>query len=578
MRRPMTGVPRRGFCGLLAASLGAVSGDTTARRTPSTVSGGPKQDDEVVTTREGLEAAFDDLSPGGTIRISDENAPYRTTGWLDVDVDGATVVGPGVPDLVAPADGANVGGIRVGHNDSCRGVRIRGIGYHGNPGGQPKRAKRLHGIAVRNASDVTIRDNRIRHTHPRRHGDGGSGISVTGRCSDVWVIGNRVSHYGDRGIQVGGRRVAVSGNVVTDGLDRAVSCDLWYPDEENRAAENALVAGNALGNASEGSLVGLARNTAPHRHTGFVSVLGNAGFGYHKSFCHVRGPRPLENISVRGNVSIQRVDGLQTEGAAFAGVAIDPVDGRTVTVQDNELYGYSGHGVHVNADVSNLTVRGNTIVDSGLSAVRLVGVDGGRVAGNAVARPGRAGVRLDRTAAVAVRHNDIRDPAMVGILTGNATGETGNDVVGNDVTGAGRTSNRPVPAILVDDAGVRVRGNAIRRRGGPAIAEGDGAENNLYEDNWADGDRPWQITAPGSRVRNNTPPFDVHRDTSVPDGGGVVRVGFDKPYAGRPRLSFGRPRGVSPEVSYEVDENGDYVGAEIAVEEAVPLDVRVHDG
>lgn len=39
----------------------------------------------VVTTKTGLEAAFDDLSAGDTIRISDENAPYRTTQWLDVD-------------------------------------------------------------------------------------------------------------------------------------------------------------------------------------------------------------------------------------------------------------------------------------------------------------------------------------------------------------------------------------------------------------------------------------------------------------------------------------------------------------
>lgn len=41
----------------------------------------------MVSTRYGLEKAFEDLSSGETIYISPEGAPYRTHRWLDVNAD-----------------------------------------------------------------------------------------------------------------------------------------------------------------------------------------------------------------------------------------------------------------------------------------------------------------------------------------------------------------------------------------------------------------------------------------------------------------------------------------------------------
>jgi hypothetical protein len=200
--------PRRAFFALLGASAGAASLLDDARR--STASGRRDQRDgndevAVVTTRAELEAAFQNLSPGDTIRITDENAPYRTTQWLDVNVDGVTVVGPGVRRLIQPAEGAGVGGIRIGNDEPCQEVDVRGIGYRGTPGGQGNSSERLHGIAVRNATNVTIERNYVRRTFPVRHRDGGSGISVTRNCSNVRIFNNEVHEFGDRGVQLGGR-------------------------------------------------------------------------------------------------------------------------------------------------------------------------------------------------------------------------------------------------------------------------------------------------------------------------------------------------------------------------------------
>jgi parallel beta-helix repeat protein len=554
--------------------MGATSGCGFGSRPP-----GPwvsDTDGTTVTSRTELEAAFDDLSPGDTIRISDRNAPYRTTQWLDVDVDDVTVVGPGVETLIKPADGANVGGIRVGHEERCQRVRIHGVGYHGNPDGQREAADRLHGIAVRNATDVTVERNRIRHTHPRRHGDGGSGVSVARGCSDVWIRDNRIREYGDRGIQLGGKRITVAENTITDGLDRPVACDLWDSQRENYTARNVLIFGNVLGNAAEGSLVGIARNTPLASGDGHVNIFGNLGFGSHKSFCHVRGPEALQNISVRNNVSVQTIDGLRTEATTrFAGVAVDVARGRNVTIENNELHGYSGHGIHVDSDLSAVTIRQNTVSESGLAGVRLAGANAGVVDGNVVTRAGGAGIHLRDSTTVSVTDNYVRRTGAAGIVTAGPKTGAGNDVADNYVTGSGRAWSRSAPAIRVADAGTRVRGNTLRQNGAPAIVESRGARNNRYENNWADGDRPWRIAAPTSRVRHNAPVMGAHHDVSA-DASGVARIDFDKPYARPPPLTFGRIGGGVRDIAYEMDDDGHYVGATITVGDAdATLDVFV---
>lgn len=576
----MDEIDRRAFCALAAASAGLLSGCSVVEDASRRLAG-PEGERTVVTTRNDLESTFENLSPDETVYVSAENAPYRTRTWLDVDVDGVTVGGPGVRTLVKPAAGADVGGIRIGHNERCRDVTVRGIGFDGNRSEQHESVDRLHGIAVRDAENVALERNQIRRTHPRRHGDGGSGISVTRECSRVRVADNRVHEYGDRGVQVGGDQVQVFGNVVTHGLDRPIACDVWYPEGENHTAENVVVSGNVLGESVQGSLVGVARNTPVTSTDGYVSVFGNVGFGSHKSFCHLRGPREVRNVSVRNNVSVHRTEGLETETRRFSGVTVDAARGRNVAIGNNELYGYSGHGIRVESPVEGLLVQHNDVVSPALSGIRIAGRTDGVVEGNRVTGPGEAGICVERTAGLLVRGNHVRHAGTAGIVTVDSVPGRGTDVTGNHVTANSRQEGRSVPAILVLDTGVAVRGNTVQRRERdvPAIAEGESVGGNLYADNWADGERPWHIGSPTSTIRNHTPAVGVHRDVTTGAGENTVTVRFDRPHARPPRLSFGRTGGGIETRTFETDGDGNYVGVTLGTRnEGATLDVFVDDG
>lgn len=563
----MDELSRRAFCTLVAASAALTAG-CPSMTTPPTRKRPSSQNRTVVTTRTELEAAFDTLSQGDTIHITAANAPYRTTRWLDVDVDSVTVTGPGVRTLITPAPGANVGGIRIGHNRRCREIDVRGIGYHGNPEGQSQSAIRLHGIAVRNAENVTLTRNHVRKTHPQRHGDGGSGISVARPCSGVRIFDNRIHAYGDRGIQLAGTHITVFGNVITNGLDRPIACDLWYPDQRNKTAQNISLFGNLLGNSYEGSLVGVARNKPIASNRGFLSIFGNVGFGSHKSFCHIRGPAALQNISVQNNVSLHQTARLQTEATKqFAGIAVDVETGGNLSIKNNELFDYSGHGIRVESTVTGLNIQQNSIAQPGLAGVRLAGATDGIVSNNLITQTGEAGIRLKQTANISARDNTIRRAGTAGIITEGRTEEMDTDITGNFIAANGHESSRSFPAILIRNSGVGVRGNTIKDHPGAAIVEGEAAGNNFYADNRADGDQPWQISAPGSSVRNHHPPIDVHQGMTTGPDSDVVSVAFDRPYARPPRLTFGRTGGGIRERTYKTDRHGNYVGVTITTQQ-----------
>jgi parallel beta-helix repeat protein len=228
--------------------------------------------------------------------------------------------------------------------------------------------------------------------------------------------------------------------------------------------------------------------------------------------------------------------------------------------------------------VSDVTIQHNGVFDPGLSGIRLVGGNSGLVDGNLVTGTGEAGIRLERATNVAVRGNYVRQVGTAGIVTGGSKPNAGHDIADNYVAANNQQSDESFPALLVRDSGVRVRGNTIRQNGGPAIAEPDGVQGNVYQDNWADGDDPWRIASAASRIRNHVPPTDVHRGVSAGSGNDAVRVEFDRAYARRPTLSFGRVGGAVREISFETDRNGNYVGAKISVgREGATFDVSVDE-
>ncbi|NEU56040.1 right-handed parallel beta-helix repeat-containing protein [Halorussus sp. MSC15.2] len=358
---------------LAAAGWRATTGAADAARR------GPQQSavpDTVVTTTEQLHRAFRNLSPGENVWISDEGAPYRTTEWLDVDVDGVTVDGPSVRRLVMPADGANAGGIRVGHDSHCENVEIRGVGYHGNPGGQRASAKRLHGFVVRDASEILLAGNSVTRTHPyHEHNSGGSGISVERRATDVRVVNNYVYDVGDRGIQLAGDRIAVVGNTLVNGFDHAVALDAWVPNE--RHARNVTVRGNVMGGNPEGALVG-ASGGRQKPNAGFFDISNNLGFGEHKSLCLVGFGQALRGIQIAGNVSVQ------SDKEKFSGISLEIERAEDVTIRDNDLYDYAGRGIFVGGGVEDFSVTDNAVYDAGQAGVRVAGATDGVVLNNYV--------------------------------------------------------------------------------------------------------------------------------------------------------------------------------------------------
>ena len=514
-----------------------------------------------VSTRRELERAFENLTPGETVFVSPEGAPYRTTEWLDVDVDGVTVQGPGIENLVRPADGANVGGIRVGHNSSCEGVSVRGVGYHGNPEGQDDDAHRLHGIVVREATDVTLANNYVTRTHPYHvHGSGGSGISVEPGAVGVRVQNNRIYDIGDRGIQLAGTGILVSGNVVTHGLDRSVAMDLWPTDKRTFQARNVSVVGNYLGHNSEGSLTGV--GGIPQREDrGYYTIANNVGFGSHKCFCHLGFRGHAENVAVVGNVSVRDEGPAQRE----SGVNLNATDVRNVVVANNELYDYPQHGVNVDDGVIEFTVTGNLASGVGEAGIRAAGRHG-TVANNSVVRPARQGILLDGATDVAVDGNRVRGADRAGVAVRRRNGPGRNRINGNYVfSWDGAESG--FPAILVRAGRNAIRDNVVRGEGGdgPAIADRTAGGGNVYADNYATGDGGWAIEDPTARVRDMTPPVDVHRGRTDDDRDGVVSTTFDRPYEKRPPVRFGDRGGGVREVDYVTDRNGNYVGVDVHI-------------
>lgn len=520
--------------------------------------------DHVVTSTGELETAFDELTDGETVWVGGQSAPYRTTRWLDIDSSGVTVVGPGIDTAIKPADGANVGGIRIGHNERCHNVTVTDVGYHGNTDNQDKSAKKLHGIIVQDATNVVLSGNAITRTHPfREHGSGGSGISVGRNASNVRITNNRIQQFGDRGIQLGGQNIVVSENVVTDGIDRAIACDLWSPDGKNEVANTVIVTGNILGNCREGSLTGIASGPKGEEAGGSHTIItDNIGFGFHKSFCHVRGPTSVQNVSIRGNVSTQSTEGLETnETTKFAGIAVDPNDGSSITIAGNELSGYSRHGINVQSPITDFKIANNTIVDSNEVGIRVRDATEGTIIDNTVAGPGDRGIFLDHTASISLTNNHIREAAQSGIAV-RSPGTTYHEIKDNYVSGVNTDGTDGTPGIRIESSNTGVRGNAIvQLPSPPAIREASGATDNIYENNRAEGADAWAISSPSSIVRDNVPAFDEHRGVQDDDSDGLVRVSFAKRYRNAPKVTFARRGGGVRNVEYETDGDGFVTGA-----------------
>lgn len=198
------------------------------------------------------------ILPPGVIRTSD---------WIDIDgVSDLTIRGAGMhATIIKPADGADVGGFRIGTTSACSRVVIEHLGYDGNQAEMDTEVKRCHGFILDDATDCRIRACYITQTHPyHEHNSGGSGISMWSDSSGTIVEFCLIEDIGDRGIEMAGEGHIIRHNVIRDGYDRSISLDVQFADESWAGADGCFIHDNVLANNSDGSLIAVREHGASY--------------------------------------------------------------------------------------------------------------------------------------------------------------------------------------------------------------------------------------------------------------------------------------------------------------------------
>jgi len=363
----------------------------------------PNIADHIVSSKSELQSAITNLSQGDTVWIETPDTPYRTDQWLDIEVGGVTIAAQsgyarnGEP-LIKVADGANVGGIRVGYETASQvnDVKIENVAFHGNYQNQDQAVKKLHAILVENAENVDLVNCHFRDTSPQNeHDSGGCGISVQERARDVTIRDCRtIANIGDRAVEIAGERVLVDNLVTYNSYDRSVALDVINAhDGNNYLSRNVTVKNCTLGQTEDGSAIGAGQaqtfpNIRPNRGKYVISnnrIRGKFANGVVLKF--------VGDIVVSGNI-IHMEDGISSRTAS----GIDIKEGQSGEViphpiiSNNYISGFQLHGIIVYRSDVKPIVYGNTVEqcdDHGIN----IGV-GGYVYNNTSSYNGKSGIRV----------------------------------------------------------------------------------------------------------------------------------------------------------------------------------------
>lgn len=218
--------------------------------------------DHVIRRTAQLETVFGGgvLTPGDKVLITGDGAPYRTTQWLDIDTSDVSVHGSGKQVDIKVADGANVGGFRIGAHSAVRNVEIQGVGFHGNKDGQTSGIQH-HGFFFRDAEDCRLTRFYATLLHPfHDHNEGGSAVSIGPNAKKIEVDHGHIEKTGDRGIQMAGEGHVIHHNVIRDGFDRSISVNLAIGDKSKASnwyfGREIRIHHNHCGGNPEGSCIG----------------------------------------------------------------------------------------------------------------------------------------------------------------------------------------------------------------------------------------------------------------------------------------------------------------------------------
>lgn len=512
--------------------------------------------DHVVGSTSELEAAFNNLSAGDTIWIGTPDTPYHPSQWLDIDVSNVTVVcqsskAENGDALCKVADGANVGGIRIGANSHVENVSIARFGHDGNPTNQDSAVLRCHGIIVDDAADVTLRDCYLTRTHPyHKHDDGGSGISVRPSASNVRIENVRITDIGDRGIQLGGSDITVQNCTIDNGYDRTISLDVLPPSDEWNFAQDTRIVGNYLGGSVEGSIIGVKARYARQSETGTtvnsssacknISIRGNYSYGgaRHGTFLAGLDPATDERISIVGNLYEDNGTTSQTGSGMGVQVASDTTtDDIGVVIANNTIRNPVDKGIE--AKTPGATVSGNSITNAGgvgINAIRAT-----TVTGNDIINTGGSGVVTSQPNSV-VSANRVKGAGGHGVQLGGGTSMAANNVIqqcgdhglfadganfqiiiGNHTNQNGQNDNGS-KEIQVSSSDSLITQNYLRGGGSPStggIHVSNSPSGNAYLGNFVKHGNPWNLSDP-VQISANLPEPTLNSAPTSPEIGTQV--------------------------------------------------------
>jgi hypothetical protein len=336
--------------------------------------------DTLVTSTSELESVFNNLSDGETVRVAQPATPYRTTQWLDIDANDVTIVAQSQyaedgQALIKPADGADVGGIRVGTGaTTVSDVALYGVGFDGNQATMTDTVKELHGIIVDNAENVTISGGYLTRTHPyQEHNSGGSGVSLGPNSKNCEINKLLVEDFGDRGIQLAGNSHFVWGNILRNGFDRCISLDMSVGDPFY-SVDNSLIAFNDGSDSSDGSIIKGSKGS-PRYNTialnychgamrgGIAATTGGQNLFFGNRVRQTSAAdRDLGLLKLDdGNHSAVRNELVDSTGSQ-TGVY---VDGGDPEVKNNYIYTGSPNGISLRKSTAPPIIKGNYIVEFG---------------------------------------------------------------------------------------------------------------------------------------------------------------------------------------------------------------------
>lgn len=453
--------------------------------------------DTIVSSTSELEAAFSNLSDGETVWIGQPDTSYRTSQWLDVEASNVHIIGqsPFAADgqaLIKPQDGADVGGIRAGTGATARSnIRIECIGFDGNESTMTNTVKRLHGVILDNVQNAAVNGCYFTKTHPyHEHGSGGSGVTVRNTASEVSVQNNFIEDIGDRGIQVSGENCIIAANKSINGFDRTVSLDVTQPDGNFYLGRNCAVTGNVGRDNSQGSIIGIGGKppTTQSRGVGFISIIGNAGYGSHRRIVRISEIQSgTGRLAVVGNVG----DGTNS---TKHGIFIDTHP--YVIVSSNVLSHYDLDGIR--ATGGGAILSNNIIRSPGRHGIRSSS-DWSNIYGNLIYSAGDHGI-------------DIQDTANPSAVVANVVRESNQDVNGSNEIHCAAT-------------GTLIAGNLVPvRNGASSINEVTGANNNHIVGNKVPDDgNAYSIVGAGTRLKANSPThYDLDEVLASVAGGGTA--------------------------------------------------------